>query len=187
MKHGTAVLKVLFSEANMPMATKQMMDEYLGQQMDEYLGQQMEGVDSAWTNWVIRTWNGIFEKGKVRLAGEEVEMMLNEMEALDVTFTTNFKEGKLFMTSAESWTGMWAQYVKGVERYGSSLAQRGNLTAQRVKIFKEVLPKLRFVLTETHELTMMPPIPLMTRSVIPMMIKCLEEVGGSLKEVSKPI
>jgi len=27
----------------------------------------------------------------------------------------------------------------------------------------------------------------MTRSVIPMMIKCLEEVGGSLKEVSKPI
>ena len=51
----------------------------------------------------------------MQLPGEEVEMMLNEMEALDVTFTTNFKEGKLFMTSAESWTGMWAQYVKGVE------------------------------------------------------------------------
>jgi len=59
VKHGAAVLKVLFSKANMPMATKQM--------MDEYLGQRMEGVDSVWTNWVIRMWNRIFEKGKVQL------------------------------------------------------------------------------------------------------------------------
>ena len=174
VKHCAAVMKALFTRANMPMATTTTMETYVAERGDV----------KKWRNQLIRSWNGVSERGKVRMGEEDAEFVVNEMEKLDVVFTTNFKEGKYFMTGATEWSGMWEHYVEGLERYGDALAQRADLTAERATLVDMVIPKMRFMLTETNEATLMPPMPLLTRSVLPVMIGCISDVAKSLREVS---
>ena len=138
--------------------------------MEKYREERQADKGKIWANTVIHSWNTVKEKGKTRLTGEELEFLVGELDQINDAFTTHFKDGSYFMTTTESWTSMWEQYVDVVEGYANNLAQRADLMEERVKTAELMIGKLQFIFTDVNEATMMPPLPLMTRGVLTGMI-----------------
>ena len=120
-----SVLKALFSNATMEMASVEKMEQY----RDERVG----GKGAEWKNPLMRSWNAVKARGQSPLDEGDVEFLVDELGALDNAFTTHFKDATYFMTTTESWTSMWERYVDAVERYAHTVAQRSDLRAERVK------------------------------------------------------
>lgn len=168
----------MFSKATVTMASVE--------EMEKYVKEARAGKGKEKRNQIIRSWNGVMDMGKSQLDGDVV-FLVDELTEIDLAFTTHFKDGKLFMTTAESWCSMWEQYVETLERYVNNVAQRGRLTAEQEKTADQMIGKLKFVMTGTDEPTTMPPLPLMTRGVLTAMVQSIREVSGALREVSNDL
>jgi hypothetical protein len=174
--HCAAVLKTLFSNANVSMGSVE--------SMEQYMEDCKAGKREKWTNQVLRSWNEVKERGKTRLDGGDLVFLVEELTQLDDAFTTHFKDASYFMTTTENWVSMWEGYVEAVERYGNTVVQRPNLTKERTKMVEGMIGKLQFSLWDTQEATTMPPLPLLTRGALTAMIQSIREVSGALDEVS---
>jgi len=115
--------------------------------MEKYREERQADKGKIWANMVIRSWNTVKEKGKTRLTGEELEFLVGELDQINDVFMTHFKDGSYFMMTTESWTSMWEQYVDVVEGYANNLAQRADLTEERVKTAELMIGKLQFIFT----------------------------------------
>jgi hypothetical protein len=159
------------------MAVAEPYEKYL----DDIDRHERSAVDKTWKNIVRRSWNALMKPENATVAKG---LMLSEMEALDGIFTTHFKDiGGYFMTRSTEWTSVWPAYVEAITRQADTVAERPDLDTS-VKEVRERLPgKVRFALTNHAGLHVAPPLPLITKSVIPAMVQALSEVETALSEV----
>ena len=122
MRYCASVLKLLFLNVNVAMASMETMEKY----MEEWRA----GKGEEWRNQVICSWNGVMERGKTQLDGGDLVFLVEELTEIDFAFMTHFKDVKYFMTTMESWTLMWEQYVETVERYMNNIVQRADLMVE---------------------------------------------------------
>jgi hypothetical protein len=145
-------------------------------------------IEERWKNGVIRSWNGIVRSGAEKEQDEldiEIEMLSGQLEKLDEIFMEHFeKVGKFFLTTSTAWTKVMPLYAKSLQAYADDLSQAPGGTPM-VKKIREALPdKMRWVMMDHGNLQVAPVMPLMTRSVVALVVDSLRAMALALYEVS---
>jgi hypothetical protein len=141
------------------------------------------GVDKSWKNVVRRSWNALLKPEGGNIAKG---VLMSELDAQDRIFTTHFKDASgYFMTGSREWTDIWPVYVDAIIRQADTVAERPELNPSIQEVREHLPGKIRFALLDHGEFRMAPPFPLITRSVVPVMVQALDEIKVALYEVSR--
>jgi hypothetical protein len=139
-------------------------------------------MEKKWRKVVRRSWNGILHPGKSACAKG---VLMRQLEELDRIFLTHFQNaGQFYMTNAASWNEMWPLYVEAIIRHANGLAERPEESEALVKICERVSGRVRFALKDYEGMHLPPPFPILTKSVVPMMVKAVDDIEMALYEVS---
>jgi hypothetical protein len=132
----------------------------------------------------MRSWNGLYEASKMDMDEETRRFVVIELDKLDADFTTHFGEKCHFMTRAESWETSWSYYIEAIQRHATSVAKRMDLPDKIGHIVDDLGAKMKFVMMAAGQNTLLPPMPLMTKTVASQMVNALREIPLALLEVS---
>lgn len=139
--------------------------------------------EKKWGKVVRRSWNALLNSSEGSLFAKEI--LMAELDDLDRIFLTHFeKSGEFFMTNGPAWTEMWPLYVEAVILHAEEASERPEANGNFVKLRESVSGKLRFMMKNHGELYMAPPFPILTKSVVPMIIKSVQDIEMALYEVS---
>jgi hypothetical protein len=110
--------------------------------------------------------------------------IVSQLEEWNNIFNTHFaKSGKYFMTNMSEWQEMWSMYVEAMERHADALAQCPGGDATIMSIVEQLRNKMQFITMDHQDFHIAPPFPIVTRSVVPMLVESLKEISGALHEV----
>jgi hypothetical protein len=162
--YGLSLLKGLYTDTPCKMAMDVQLEKYVTDIRKATFG----GVDKSWKNLVQHSWNALLkgESGTIAKA-----VLMSELEAQDRIFTTHFKDAtSYFMTGSEEWESVWHVYVEAIIQQVDTVAERPKSNAL-VKEVRERLPgKVHFVLLNHGVFHVASLFPIITRSVIPVMV-----------------
>jgi hypothetical protein len=178
--HCLTALKGLYSDTICGLADDEAMRKYDSDRKDK--DKKEDDISRVWKNTVKRSWNGILQLKDTSMA---TELLFSQMDVLDGIFKTHFETiGSKFMTGTDGWKEQWSDYIDAVLRYADNVAQQPEADATVLKIREQLAGKMRFVLTDHGSLYAVPVFPLVTRSVVPLMVKTIDEIENALLEVS---
>lgn len=157
---------------------------------DRYETDQVEMSDDEWrkkwTTIVRQGWNGFHSPVDGSTLAKEI--LVDQLDHYDGIFQTHFqKTGEFYMTADPTWASVWPLYVDALHQHAEGEAEKPDSNPKFRQIRSGVAGKIRFVMKDHGEgMYISPPFPLLTKSVVPMMIKSVEDIEGALKEVSVP-
>ena len=145
-------------------------------------------IKERWKNNIIRSWNGIVCSGAEKEQEEveiEIEMLTGQLDKLDEIFREHFeKVGKFFMMRSTSWMKVMPLYVKLLQVYADDLLQATGGTPM-LKRIREVLPnKMLWVMMDHRGLQVTPSMPLMTWTIVELVVDSLQAIVLAMYEVS---
>jgi hypothetical protein len=135
-----------------------------------------------WKNTVIKSWNVVMEPKPDAYAKG---LLMKQMDEYDEMFRMHFSQNDpLFMTGAASWQKELTVYITALRRHADVVAQQPE-TNKSVTHVREALPgRLRFTTTDHTDIRIGPIFPILTKSVIPVMVDSLNSIEKALQEVS---
>jgi hypothetical protein len=146
-----------------------------------------EAMERTWKNRVGRSWNTIQQSVLEDAEERQVARTLvtQQLQELDAIFVTHFSKcSRFFMTSSASWTSLMPMYVEALGKYADDMAQQPGGTPWLKKCRTELPDKMRFVMLDHKTLHVAPPLPLMSSSVVGVMVDSLKDVATAIYEVS---
>jgi hypothetical protein len=181
IKYSLDMLKGLYSDTPCELGDE---EEFLKYQAALKIHNEnpTKAFQRTWQTIVRRGWNGIVKPSDHVYAKEIVMSQLNEMDRI---FITHFSRvGSYFMTGHETWTSSWSGYTDAMERHAEAVAQRPELDKRFVPIRDQLPGKVRFALADHGGIHLAPPFPIVTCSVIPVLVRSVDEIQNALNEVS---
>ncbi|KAM6490054.1 hypothetical protein JOM56_014097 [Amanita muscaria] len=176
VQYGLTLLHGLFSDTSCNMADSERYEQYL----DDKRVKSSRQVANVWENKLVLAWNELLRQEKATVA---TELLHSQLEAMDAIYLNYFEgQDSLFLTSAAAWAEQWPEYISAAKDHADMVAQSPS-SDELITTVGETLPgKVRFVLSDHGKMTMSPPMPLMTKSVIAAMVTSLSEVETALTE-----
>ncbi|KAM6490950.1 hypothetical protein JOM56_013570 [Amanita muscaria] len=176
VQYGLTLLHGLFSDTSCNMADSERYEQYL----DDKRVKSSRQVANVWENKLVLAWNELLRQEKATLA---TELLHSQLDAMDAIYLNYFEgQDSLFLTSAAAWAEQWPEYISAAKDHADMVAQSPS-SDELITTVGETLPgKVRFVLSDHGKMTMSPPMPLMTKSVIAAMVTSLSEVETALTE-----
>jgi hypothetical protein len=173
------ILNGLFRDTECELGNRAQFDKY----EKEETTLSKEEWQNEWKKTVRQDWNGIEipEEG----SNSEKELLMSELKHYDAIFETYFRKVEAFyMTQDVAWTSVWPLYVDGLIERAEAEAERREKNENIKKIREELAGKLRFVMKDHGaDMHMSPPFPILTKSVVPVMVKAVADIEDALNEV----
>jgi hypothetical protein len=171
-------MKGIYTNTECELGGDEIFDQY---QNDVFLLIATE-TEKKWSNIVRRSWNGLLAEDPSWSKG----VLAGQLDEFDRIFKTHFENADAyFMTQAPTWTNIWPLYVDAAIRHARSDAERPESHETHRKVREGAAGKIRFAMKDHGEtMCISPPFPLLTKSVVSMMIKSVSEIERALYEVS---
>jgi hypothetical protein len=181
MAHCLSVLKGIYSDTPCTLGVREEFESYI---QDINAGMLNEdAMEEKWGGAVRRSWKALTgqEEGSVMAK----EILMGQLDEFDRIFKTHFeKAGDFFLTTVDEWTDAWPLYVDSLIQHVKEAAERLDSNKTFVDIREKVAGKVRFMMQDHGALYVQPPIPILTKSMVPMMIKTVDDIELALYEVS---
>jgi hypothetical protein len=177
--HCQQVLKGLFTDTPCNMGSEERFKEY---EHDEMTMEDTE-IEKKWKTEVRKCWKALINPGEKTAFAKEI--LVSQLEKYDKIFLTHFeKTGEFYMTDSPLWRTSWAMYVDALIRHSQEEAERPEENTTFKTVRDAATGKTRFAMKDYGEkMQVPPPFPILTKSVIPIMVKSVNDIESALCEV----